>query len=578
MTGSIGMFTVSSKGVVSSANSWMADLLQFDQASQLENNSVQEILTRLVAISLDPPRSQAALEVGIENVTDYPVVNLNIAAGNVKQMQLYLFPGDAGASFAWGGLLIDRSVERSGFLRQLQIMNLLSLEARKSSASLEGNLNALSVNLDTWTSEIVKEFISNIEREVKSLNSQLDQLLLFEKSLDQFQIYPELLDIRELIDHIIKGDRQLADRFSWSGVNTDISSKILVDPSLTRIAIEFLLQKMEKTISSSQQLELTLQEENGYIKLVMVGNMPLTLPGLPDQLIQVDQDDFDIQLHLAQRIISAQNGTVTIENRSSDPGIGLRITISLPIAVEQARMQRNGEYQPPNMIEPGRILIAESQSDYQALITQILEEKGYRVDLAVEGSAAIDMAQRINPDLIIVERNLPGLDGMLVTQGIRRWSSIPIIMLSSRTSVDDLINAFQIGVDDYIKKPFQMDELLVRIQAGVRRGKDSAAAYTPDIFSSGVVRINYSTRQVWIRSQQVSLTPIEYNILRYMSRHRRQVLPYEQIIERAWEGPEKGTRQGLCVHIRRLRDKIELDPKNPQIIQNKWGVGYLFTP
>ena len=269
---------------------------------------------------------------------------------------------------------------------------------------------------------------------------------------------------------------------------------------------------------------------------------------------------------------------MTIENRSTEPGSGLRINISLPIPVDKFHMRRIKEYPSPGNNEVGRILVAESQPDYQALISQVLEENGYRVDLAIEGSAALDLAQRINPDLIIIDRNLAGLDGILVTQGIRRWSSKPIIMLSARSSIDDLINAFQVGVDDYIDKPFQVDELLVRVQAGARRGNDSPTAYAPDIFSSGDVRINYSTRQVWIRSQQVFLTPIEFNILSYMSRHRRQVMAYEQIIERAWEGPEKGTRQGLFVHVRRLRDKIELDPKNPQIIQNKWGVGYLFSP
>ena len=151
-------------------------------------------------------------------------------------------------------------------------------------------------------------------------------------------------------------------------------------------------------------------------------------------------------------------------------------------------------------------------------------------------------------------------------------------MISSRTNPDDLTHAFQTGVDDYIRKPFQIEELLVRIQATIRRGQNTDQVFTPDIFSAGDVRINYSTHQVWIRASQVELTPIEYNLLSYMSRHQRQVLSYDQIIERAWEGPEKGTRQGLFVHIRRLREKIELDIKDPKIITNKWGVGYIFSP
>ena len=84
-------------------------------------------------------------------------------------------------------------------------------------------------------------------------------------------------------------------------------------------------------------------------------------------------------------------------------------------------------------------------------------------------------------------------------------------------------------------------------------------------------------RKVWVRGELVELTPIEYNLLGYMSRHGNQIIPYEQLLESVWEGPEKGTRQGLFVHIKRLREKIEIDPKHPQIVTNKWGVGYVFT-
>jgi two-component system KDP operon response regulator KdpE len=188
------------------------------------------------------------------------------------------------------------------------------------------------------------------------------------------------------------------------------------------------------------------------------------------------------------------------------------------------------------------------------------------------------MAQVINPDLVLLDRDLSGMDGLMLTQGIRRWSGVPIIMVSSRSNPDDLVYAFQAGVDDYLRKPFLFSELLVRIEANIKRGKDSRDSFTPEIYQSGSVRINYTTRQVWIRGKSVDLTPIEYNLLSYMSRQGKQIMAYEQIIERAWPGPEKGTRQGLFVHIKRLRGKIEEDPKNPDIIQNKWGVGYIFSP
>ncbi|RLD07803.1 MAG: DNA-binding response regulator, partial [Chloroflexota bacterium] len=121
-------------------------------------------------------------------------------------------------------------------------------------------------------------------------------------------------------------------------------------------------------------------------------------------------------------------------------------------------------------------------------------------------------------------------------------------------------------------------ELLARAQVCLRRSENARRPLSPDIFLSNLIRLDYSTRQVWIRGNPVDLTPIEYNLLVFMSRQGKQIMPYEQLLDSVWEGPEKGTRQGLFVHVKRLREKIEVDPKNPQIINNKWGVGYVFNP
>jgi two-component system KDP operon response regulator KdpE len=170
------------------------------------------------------------------------------------------------------------------------------------------------------------------------------------------------------------------------------------------------------------------------------------------------------------------------------------------------------------------------------------------------------------------------MDGLLVTQGVRRWSAVPIIMISMRDSMDDLLYAYRLGVDDYLQKPFLIEELLAKVQVSLSRQEAARQSIAPEIYQEGSIRIDRGNRQVWVRGHLVQLTPTEYNLLVYLSRQGRQIIPYELLLEHVWEGPEKGTRQGLFVHVKRLREKIEVDPKNPQILGNKWGVGYVFNP
>ena len=578
MIPSFGLFTVSQDNRLLNMNSWTSDLVGIDYGSDYTNHLVQDFLNGLSSMTENPTRTQSALDIGIKNIQDYPVINLNFRKNGKRHLQLFLFPGDINTLYIWGGMILDRTVENNTFLNQVKILENLSTEARKIGASLDGNLEALRGNIHTWTGDVIEDFLLGIRVQVNEINNQLDQLLLFENSLNRFRFLPEIIKFEDLIGSILRKNSDLSHRVKWI-ISDDVETPAInVDPGLTSTALEYMLVELLKVIPAEQQIDISGHVLDDGIKVDIGCSLPMTLPGLEEESVSITPRDLNTRLYLAQRIILAQGGEAKINDLITEPRMGFSIDLYFPTVVHQERYPGIIEGQPQDVQISGRILLAEAQPEYQILLSRALEDKGYRVDLAIEGGAVLDITQRINPDLVLIDRNLPELDGILVTQGIRRWSSVPIIMVSSRTNPDDLTHAFQTGVDDYVRKPFQIEELLVRVQTAVRRGQNAGQVFTPETFSAGDVRINYSTRQVWIRASHVDLTPIEYNLLSYMSRHQRQVLPYEQMIERAWEGPEKGTRQGLFVHIRRLRDKIEMDTKEPKIIQNKWGVGYIFSP
>ena len=224
------------------------------------------------------------------------------------------------------------------------------------------------------------------------------------------------------------------------------------------------------------------------------------------------------------------------------------------------------------------MLVVDDEPDFLSLYRSILSGNEYDLDVAADGRTAIKMSQVSSPDVILLDWVLPDISGISVCRQIRRWSDVPIIMITSRSAQEDVIAALDAGADDYLVKPFMGDELIARIKAILRRGETLRDKRTADRFSKKGLVIDYNTREVWVSGEKLSLTATEFDLLEFFSRNQRQILKYEQILDQIWQGGEGGTRHALSVHISRLRKKIEPDPDNPKFLVTRWGVGYVFLP
>jgi DNA-binding response OmpR family regulator len=223
------------------------------------------------------------------------------------------------------------------------------------------------------------------------------------------------------------------------------------------------------------------------------------------------------------------------------------------------------------------VLVVEDEGHTQRLLTALLRQEGHRVELASDGGAAMDIFRRTTPDLVLLDWVLPGMTGLAICRRIRRVSNVPILLLTSKTSQTDLVDALDTGADDYVTKPFQADELLARIRALLRRRGAERIEPEPDRFAEAGLLIDYAAQEVWRRGKRLQLTPTEFDLLAYLSRHKRQVLTYDQLVDHIWGADSGRTRHDLFVHMSRLRKKIEADPKDPELIQTRWGVGYIFS-
>jgi len=221
-----------------------------------------------------------------------------------------------------------------------------------------------------------------------------------------------------------------------------------------------------------------------------------------------------------------------------------------------------------------RILIVDDDPAILRFLKANLEARGYETLMAVDGAEALQVVGRELPDLVILDIMLPKVDGFEVCRRLREWSQIPIIMLSAKGDVIDKVECLNLGADDYVTKPFGVEELMARIKAVFRRSKAARALPTQPTFINRDLKVNFVERQVTVADREVKLTPTEYKLLQELALNAGKVLTHEMLLNRVW-GPEyRQEREYVRVFIGRLRKELEPDPENSQYIITVPGVGY----
>ena len=225
------------------------------------------------------------------------------------------------------------------------------------------------------------------------------------------------------------------------------------------------------------------------------------------------------------------------------------------------------------------ILIVEDEASIAEVVSLYLKRAGYSPQIASDGRQAMNAFERHQPDLVILDLMLPEVDGLSLTRWLRDRSNVPIIMLTARREEIDRITGLEMGADDYVVKPFSPQELVSRVRAVMRRlGREQAETEPDRQLSFDDLGINPLSRVVTIKDMPIELTAKEFDMLYLLARHPKQVFTREQLLERVWGGAlyiDPGT---VTVHVRRLREKIEVDPSKPTRLLTVWGVGYKFEP
>lgn len=220
------------------------------------------------------------------------------------------------------------------------------------------------------------------------------------------------------------------------------------------------------------------------------------------------------------------------------------------------------------------VLVVEDEPQMRRFIRASLTSHGYRLVEAERASEAVALATSHNPELVLLDLGLPDLDGLELTRQLREWSRVPIIVLSARGREEDKVSALDAGADDYLTKPFGVNELLARMRVALRHAQLSAAPTAPQVFELGDLRMDLVRREVTRAGQEIHLTPIEYKLLALFAQHAGKVLTHRQILKEVWGAAYASQTHYVRVHLAELRKKIEADPSRPKLLVTEPGVGY----
>lgn len=224
------------------------------------------------------------------------------------------------------------------------------------------------------------------------------------------------------------------------------------------------------------------------------------------------------------------------------------------------------------------ILVCDDDKDIVSALDIYLTSEGYRTVKAYDGLEALKAAETQPVDLILMDIMMPGLDGIRATAKLREKYNVPIILLTAKSEDADKVLGLNIGADDYITKPFNPIEVIARVKSQLRRytslGGKSGGGENTKLLTNGGIALDDSAKSVTVDGDRVSLTPLEYNILLLLLKNPGRVFSTSQIYELVWNDPSLGSENTVAVHIRHLREKIEIDPANPRYIKVVWGLGY----
>ncbi len=461
---------------------------------------------------------------------------------------------------------------------------MVSHELRTPLTAIQGSVQTLLRTAEIGNGR-VREFLAVIDEQSNRLQELIDNLLsLSQVEAGALRLRRQPVDIERLIRSIVRQSGELMPNLHVQAQIPVPLPIIGADARRLEQVVLNLLDNARKASPSGGVITVSAVLGDGTIEIGVQDQGPGIAPSdhtrVFERFYQGTQQPgiggTGLGLAICRALVEAHGGRIWVSD-SDQPGAVVQFTVpiaytgdmntaeimSLETVIERAHETRH-------------ILVVDDESALRQVLGSNLTNAGYTVDLVAEGVAALEHAVTERPDLILLDLFLPGEDGFQMLQCLRDFTDVPIMMLTASSDERHVVRGLQLGADDYLVKPFKMDELLARVEALLRRTRASVESRGPTIIVAGDLTIDLARHAVRRDDEEIDLTPTEYRLLTCLARHAGQVLTHEQLLHQVW-GPEYGgENQYLWVHIGRLRQKIESTPSKPRHILTERGVGYRF--
>ncbi len=557
--------------------------------TQLTDITYPALFDLLVKTASDSFTTRRDLELALQYLDEQPTVYIAKRAHARKHLRIAFFPvADADNPQAvWGAVVsnvtnvwqnITRSFDHvTGVLSQLQTLI----------SGTTGVTNTLLTKAEFWEPENQRPYLEMIDETVRTM----EQLIETEQQMLRLQLRPSNLVPRSL-DVKFEVERAIISTESQSAGRT-ITAHFVgnlpilhADSRRFNQVLHYALNHALSHTSANQAPELNVTAQPDTVLFSLEEHQPrVTIEEVQRALDLRSRINTDsswtyssetLPLHISSEIVYAHGGRMWAEETETN---SIKLSWEFPITslIDEVAPKIKEQHLDSNHVFAARILVGEDDASTARMIQNMLQREGYQVFHAINGSQVIDMAMSKYPDIILLDFYFPDITGIELCAQLREFSTVPIVMVTANGRTETMSEAFQIGVDDYITKPFHREELLARVSAQLRRASMNQPEEDAEVLDFGKLKIYPRLKQVLVADKLIKLSSREYKILELLGKNAGSVVTHEQILRRIWGPSYVGEPQYLWVYVSRLRRKIENDPADPQLIITEPGIGYFLA-